>query len=342
MKKILTLSLITLAPLLITNCGSSSSNTTPNINNNPLSNDKNMSSSIPNDHTIDNNHTIPIERNSTTIDDTLPSNHKSDITLKFKLPNEIKETSGLIKVDNQLWTHNDSGDKAKLYQIDEESGNITKSVTITNATNKDWEDITYDDTYVYIGDFGNNNGNRKDLKIYKILRSDLKTETSIRAETINFSYSDQTTFNDKNFDCEAMVAYQDKLYLFSKNWQNKKTRLYALENSKGTHIANYKNTFDINGLVTGATINKELNILLLSTYSKTLNVNIWSFSNYTDNNFFDGDSKKLTLTPPLVAQGEGITFIDNYKAYLSSEAFSHYGISLDNNLYELDFSKEFE
>jgi len=326
MKKILTLSLIPFT-LLITNCGGSNNNSTPTEDNSnlPLRSDNNI--------TIDNE--IPLNPNIIV---------KNDITLKLKLVDNIKESSGLIKLDHQLWTHNDSGNDAKLYQIDENTGDILKIVKINNATNIDWEDISYDETYVYIGDFGNNNGNRTDLKVYKVLRSDLNTETSITAEVINFSYSDQNVFDDKNFDCEAMVTYQDKLYLFSKNWQNKKTRLYELETSEGTHIANYKYTFEINGLVTGATINKELNILLLSTYSSTLNVNIWSFSNYTDSNFFNGDSKKLTLTSPLQAQVEGITFIDKYKAYLSSESFSNttYGISLDNNLYELDFSKEFE
>ncbi len=327
MKKILTLSLITLTPLLITNCGGSSSSSTPKeeTSNLPLRSDNNI--------TIDN--TVPLNQNIII---------KNDITLKLKLADNIKESSGLIKLGNQLWTHNDGGDDANLYQIDESNGNILKIVNIKNATNIDWEDITYDETYVYIGDFGNNNGNRTDLKIYKVLRSDLKRETSITAEVINFNYSDQKVFDDKNFDCEAMVVWQNKLYLFSKNWQNKKTRLYELETSEGTHIANYKDTFDINGLVTGATINKELNILLLSTYSKTLNVNIWSFSNYTNSDFFTADSKKLTLKTPLTAQVEGITFIDKYKAYLSSESFSNtaYNISLDNNLYELDFSKEFE
>lgn len=139
-----------------------------------------------------------------------------------------------------------------------------------------------------------------------------------------------------------MVAYHNKLYIFSKNWQNKKTRLYELDSTAGTHIAQYKDTFNTKAMVTGATINKELDILLLTAYSKTLNVKIWSFSKYSNSDFFNGEAKELTLSKPLVSQVEGITFIDKYKAYLSSEAFSHYGISLDNNLYELDFSKEFE
>ncbi len=313
MKKILTLSLSILIPLFIINCGGSSDNSIPPLDNNPSNNN--------------------------------PSNN---ITLKFKLPKSIKESSGLIHLDNQLWTHNDSGDEAKLYQIDKSNGEILKTVTINNATHNDWEDITYDDTYVYLGDFGNNSGDRRDLKIYKVSRADLSRETSLTAEVINFRYSDQTDFtpnlNKNNFDCEAMVAHEEKLYLFTKNWENLQTRLYELETTAGTYIANYKSSFDTKALVTGASINKELDILLLTTYSTTLNVNIWSFSNYNNSDFFNGELKQLTLTTPLQAQIEGITFVENYKAYLSSEAFTNTtdGISLESNLDEVDISKEFE
>ena len=271
---------------------------------------------------------------------------KSSLSKKLKLPNVIKETSGLIKIENRLWTMNDSGGKPKLYQIDERNGRILKSIHIQNARNKDWEDIAYDDNYVYIGDFGNNRGNRKDLKIYKIPRASLRTQKSVRAEVISFKYSDQKNFNFKaykhNYDCEAMVAHNGKLYLFSKNWQNQKTRLYELSSHAGKHQAKYLSTFNTQGMVTGATLNKELNILLLTTYSSFLNVKVWAFTNFNNQNFFSGDKKKLNFRSTLQAQVEGITFTGNYKAYFSSEAFRKYIFSFDASLYELDFSGEFE
>jgi len=267
------------------------------------------------------------------------------LSKKFKLPNLIKESSGLIKVDGKLWTINDSGGKAKLYQIDEKSGRIIKKVSIKGAYNHDWEALTYDNNYVYIGDFGNNRGNRRDLKIYKISRSDLKNKKSIRAKSINFKYSDQKDFRSRprkhNFDCEAMVAYHGKLYLFSKNWQDHKTRLYELPTTEGTYVAKYRDSFNVQGLITDASINKKLDILLLTSYSELLSVNVWTFTNFNKENFFKGLSKKLTLNS-LNAQIEGVTFIDNYKAYLSSEAFSKYIFSFDANLYTIDFSREFE
>jgi len=271
---------------------------------------------------------------------------KTDLLKKFKLPKIVKESSGLIKIDKRLWTFNDSGGKAALYQIDEHDGHIIKTVTIENARNRDWEDIAYDNKYVYIGDFGNNRGNRKDLKIYKISRKSLASKKSIKAKIIHFSYSDQKDFKAKphnnNYDCEAMIAHRGKLYLFSKNWQDQKTRLYELSTRVGKHHAKYLATLNIQSMVTGATINEKSNILLLTTYDELLNVKIFAFSNYRNNNFFAGEKKILSFLSPPQGQIEGVTFIDNYKAYLSSESFKQYILSFDASLYELDFSREYK
>ena len=83
-------------------------------------------------------------------------------------------------------------------------------------------------------------------------------------------------------------------------------------------------------------------MLLLTTYDNLLNVNIWAFTNYKHHNFFSGDKKQLNFFSPLQAQIEGITFIDNYKAYLSSESFKKYIFSFDASLYNLDFTWEFK
>ena len=271
---------------------------------------------------------------------------KSYLQKRFKLPSKLKESSGLLKIDNRLWSFNDSGGEAALYAIDERSGKITKTVRIINAKNRDWEDIAYDENYVYIGDFGNNRGNSRDLKIYKIPRAALRSQKRVRAEVIRFRYSDQKDFRLRpykhNYDCEAMVAYHGKLYLFSKDWEDQKSRLYELSSSAGSHVAQYISSFNTQGMVTGASINKELDLLLLTTYSPLLSVDIWAFKNFDGENFFSGDAKKLTLSTSLGGQVEGVTFVDNYRAYLSSEAFHKYFVSFDAALYSLDFSREFE
>jgi hypothetical protein len=357
MKKQLNLLLTLMTPLLLINCSSKSQqphrtiqNTTP-INSsrtihpsNPNNNQEALGRPIKRDIAQASRPKQPIQEGKRPVLQHASSYGSSSLSQSFKLPRTINESSGLIKIDGRLWTINDSGGEAKLYQIDEKDGHIVKSLHIKNARNRDWESLAYDENYVYIGDTGNNRGDRRDLKIYKIPRGDLKNRNSTRAEVIQFSYSDQKDFKSKpqksNFDCEAMVANNGKIYLFSKNWGDQQTRLYELSTRAGKQIAKYKSRFNIQSLVTGATLNKELDILLLSSYSTLLNVQIWVFTNYSNDNFFNGASKKLTL-PARQAQIEGITFIDNYKAYLSSESFSKFIFSFDASIYSLDFSKEF-
>ena len=81
------------------------------------------------------------------------------------LSNEISETSGLIFHNGKLITHNDSGNTPQLFEIDTVSYQITRTVTLSNVANIDWEDIAQDSEYIYIGDFGNNLGTRTDLSL---------------------------------------------------------------------------------------------------------------------------------------------------------------------------------
>src|SRR4051812_9917293 len=163
--------------------------------------------------------------------------------LKYNLNTLLNESSGLIWWNKQIWSHNDSGNDPAIYSMNTTTSNIQRNVTISNATNIDWEDIAQDNKFIYIGDFGNNaNGNRTDLKIYKIAKADVLAGTMVTASIINFSYNDQTDFtpkgnNNTNFDCEGMIALGDSLYLFSKDWVDNKTRLYKLPNKPGTFSA---------------------------------------------------------------------------------------------------------
>ena len=160
---------------------------------------------------------------------------------KFDLPEETKETSGLLFFDSKIITHNDSGNNANLFEIDSLSGNLLRTISISNATNIDWEDITEDENHIYIADIGNNNGNRIDLKIYKILKSDFKKSTSVSAEIISFSYEDQTNFDSKpngsNFDAESIVVYNNSILIFTKNWNDLKTNVYKTPLIKGDYEA---------------------------------------------------------------------------------------------------------
>ena len=134
-----------------------------------------------------------------------------------------------------------------------------RSIEVTDAKNVDWEEMAEDSTYIYVGDFGNNHGDRKNLRIYRVRKDELMTENAIKSKEIEFSFSGQSDFaktERTNFDCEAMVCIGDSLYLFSKNHGNLKSNLYSLPKHPGKYEATHLGEIDVKGLITGADYRK--------------------------------------------------------------------------------------
>jgi hypothetical protein len=246
--------------------------------------------------------------------------------LKYKLKSTVSESSGLLWWNKLIWTHNDSGGEPKLYGLDSSNGNIVRTVTITNAKNIDWEDIAQDGQYIYIGDFGNNaNGNRTNLKIYRVKKTGIKKKDSLTAGIIHFSYSDQTDFspagsNNTNFDCEAMIAYKDSLFLFSKDWKDGKTRLYKLPKVPGTYVAQKTAELNVDGLITGAEIRSDKRVIVLTGYNITVTPFIYLLYDFSGNNFFDANKRKIQVNESFT-QVEGICALNNNNFYISNEKF---------------------
>ncbi|WP_264553789.1 T9SS C-terminal target domain-containing protein [Flavobacterium sp. N2038] len=240
----------------------------------------------------------------------------------IKLSDSIKETSGLIAFDDLLWTHNDDHDKT-IYGLDS-LGKIRKKIILTQAINQDWEEITQDSLYLYIGDFGNNySGNRTDLHILKIDKKSFLGQNPI-IEKIAFRYSDQTDFaaqkpNNTNFDCEAFVVSKDSIFLFTKQWKSSKSAIYALPNQTGNQIAQLKETFDTKGLVTGSVYLEDKKTVVLCGYSKIGKPFLYLLNNFKNNNFLSGNKRRIDLKLPF-HQIEGITTKDGIHYFITNES----------------------
>ena len=115
---------------------------------------------------------------------------------KSELPEEVCETSGLFFHNGRLWTHNDSGGKPILYALDTVTFEVVQRITLANAKNKDWEDVCTDGKTVFVGDFGNNKGSRKNLRIFTFPLSAIPNEgdTTVTVDSIKFRFADQTNF----------------------------------------------------------------------------------------------------------------------------------------------------
>lgn len=266
-------------------------------------------------------------------------------TASFSLSADVKETSGLIEWNNHIWTHNDNTD-VNLYSLDTTNGTISQVNALNGVGNMDWEEISQDNNYVYVGDFGNNaNGNRKDLHILRIEKNSLLSNTPL-IDTIYFSYADQTDFapagnNNTDFDCEAFIVSNDSIFLFTKQWISQKTSIYALPKVPGTYIAKLKATYNVEGLITGATFLPSKRLIALSGYSTTLQPFIYLLYDFKSTDFFSGNKRKISVSLPF-HQVEGIATSDGLKYYISNETFIQQPVNVPQKLHILDLSNFLE
>jgi len=239
----------------------------------------------------------------------------------INLPAVMRETSGLILDGDSLWTHNDDAD-INLYRFSVHDTAYT-SFPLNGARNIEWEDMSADDNYFYVGDFGNNSsGNRKDLNILRVKKSDVYTGI-LKYDTIRFSYEDQTitgssASNTTDFDCEAMIVLKDSIYLFSKMWTTQKSVIYALPKSPGTYVAQKRGMLDIGGLITGATAIEDKRLIILCGYSRILQPFLYLLYDYPGTAFTEGNKRKVGLSIPF-HQIEGIATQDGLMVYCTNE-----------------------
>ena len=240
------------------------------------------------------------------------------------LERQISETSGLIYWDGVLWTHNDDTD-TRLYMLDPSTAKIVGDYNLPGVVNQDWEEIAQDDEYIYVGDFGNNRGNRDNLQILRVEKASLKSgQPSI--ETIWFTYSDQENLvseglNQTEFDCEAFIVSSDSIYLFTKQWLSANTTQYVLPKVPGKHVAQKRAVFPVEGQVTGASYLEEEGLLVLCGYTAIVQPFLYLFTEYQDDDFFSGNQKRVNLTIPF-HQVEAVHTSDGTHFYVSNERFA--------------------
>ncbi|MBC7552634.1 MAG: T9SS type A sorting domain-containing protein [Taibaiella sp.] len=254
-----------------------------------------------------------------------PVTHNTPV-YRCDLNSSCKESSALVWTDNKLWTINDSGNPANLYSVDTNTGTVLQKVVIDNYANNDWEALAADSAFIYIGDHGNNNGNRTNLKILKIAKADIGSATvvHVNAQAIFFSYADQTSLSSSstnNFDCEAMLSLKDSLYLFTKDRGDLKTRVYKLPKVPGTYSAAPYTTYNVSGLITDASYSSTTGEVLLAGYQPgAVNSFLWFLNDYKGVDFFSGNKRRIEIGDGGDWQTEGITYISPYRYFISNES----------------------
>lgn len=261
------------------------------------------------------------------------------LTDKGALPIELKEISGMVFVNGQLFALNDGENSNDIYIIDTLTRNITKTINLEGTTNVDWEDITSDGTYLYIADVGNNvRGNRKDLKIYRVPLQKIDDITgptgsvaSGDIQTIGFSYADQTDFTNKgpnntDFDCEALFYDNGKLHLFTKNWIGTTTGHYAIPAQPGSYVAQRLESYDTGGIMITSAAKANEHIVVLIGYKYEIQelypCALWIVSGFTETDkvFTTGNKRKINLgSAGVIGQIESVTAVKPTRLFISNE-----------------------
>ncbi|WP_179333584.1 hypothetical protein [Winogradskyella costae] len=232
------------------------------------------------------------------------------LKIESRIANELKEVSAAeISTDSDIiWVIQDAGNDNNLIGLDK-NGHIARNISISNAKNKDWEDLTSDSQgNIYIGDFGNNNKKRETFKIYKINHNDLN-ESSTIAEVIEFTLPK----NQKTEDFESFFIYNNAFYIFSK--ENKKFVVLKVKNSEGKHVAEVHCEYKFDGKnnkITSADISGNGETIILLNHDK-----LWKITNFEHDDFFSGDITEVAFGHD--SQKEGICFKTNSTIIITDE-----------------------
>lgn len=245
-----------------------------------------------------------------------------------ELPKNIKESSAceVVKGSDLIWTLEDQKNENVIFGFTK-TGELKRTIKITNVENNDWEDLTSDDQgNLYIGDFGNNDNERQNLAIYKINAQDLAKDEVEASEIIQFYYPEQTEFppkkNNRIFDSESFFIYNNQFYVFTKNRSSKfdgTTELYRVENNAkerlpAKKISSFVTCDNFNHCaVTSAAISPDKKKVAILSSDK-----VWLFTDFKGDDFFSGKSQIIELES--FTQKEGLCFENNQSILITDEA----------------------
>lgn len=242
----------------------------------------------------------------------------------------LSASSSLFFFNGHLWSANDHG-RLTIYAIDTVSGLIVDSLSSVTPMAIDVEAIAQDNDYLYIADVGNNSGSRRDLRILRYAKLQvLSSEAPIIPDTIWFAYSDQQSFESASqqtdFDCEAVVATDTALLLFTKQWVSHQSVVYSLPKMPGRYSVSAVASIPVDGLVTGASFYATMQRLALCGYSQYLQPFVFVIDDFNISDL-SGCSMQKYFFSDVILQTEAIATLDGQRYYISNEQFSLLGIS---------------
>ena len=259
------------------------------------------------------------EKKSIPADSELFKPSKQLAELKDKKLEEISGLAASVLNPGMLWVHNDSGNPAVVYLVDENL-NIHLSCRLKGAKNRDWEDIAVgpgpdkSKRYVYVADIGDNNARHGVKYIYRFPEPQAgpkNQEITIFAfDTIAFRLSGEKK------DTEAIMVHPQTQHIYVVSKREKPVHVYELQFPFGDEILTARNIAALPlTQIVGADISADGDEILMKDYD---NVYYWRMKGRTVAQALK--DKPLVLHYTEEPQGEAIAFkMDGSGFYTLSE-----------------------
>ncbi|MEM7478049.1 MAG: hypothetical protein AAF483_23940 [Planctomycetota bacterium] len=241
---------------------------------------------------------------------------------------ELTESSGVCTTHqgDVIWSHNDSGDKARLFAFDRH-GKLLSEVSISDAKAADWEDMCSfergGEEFLAVADVGDNLSRRKEVQIYVLkvpalakLRDDKKISRKYHGRL-------SVTYEDRAHNCEG-IAYDSISQTFLlPTKENINCRFYEVDASdiKGKEdcVASFKQSIVL-PMVTGADISADGKQLVLATYGIGVLLQRNDAEPKTSPRWIpEAEYEEAMMPLPLRKQGESVCFSADGKLLLTSE-----------------------
>ncbi len=236
--------------------------------------------------------------------------------------NALVEASGLAAsrtTPGVLWSHNDSGDAARLFAFDT-SGSDLGVFDLPDAFAFDWEDMAAgpgpDGTgsYLYVGGIGDNfNVRGGKIVVYRVPDVDPTTMTGSFEEVVALKYR----YPDGSPNAEAILVdpTEPALYVITKAKTEAFVYKGSLTPTGGESELELVTTLFLDAEVTGADISWDGGLIALRGYRA-----VWMWQRAAGSSIADVLSGKPCLAPaPDEQQGESIAFDRDLSYWTISE-----------------------
>ena len=244
----------------------------------------------------------------------------------------LNESSGVAVSRSQpgvLWTHNDSGDRARIYATNMEGADLGR-FRVRGAGSVDWEDIalgpcpgdTEDPACLYIADTGDNEGYRRRGIIYIVREPNLSDAAPGSESRTERAHQLRITYPDRPHNVEALAVTPSGDVLLITKGSRGPVLLYTIPARRTSERSVRLNAADtlpifparhLGNLVTAAAVSPSGERLVVRTYT-----NLYFFDLDGDGAWHhSGEPCGIGLRQP---QGEAVDFIDEGSVVLTSES----------------------